>query len=155
MRTAARPSTGRVWTVCAQRRGTFSAQARAGGKRALWGREGSAYLAKSRLPGVHYRGASGPRRRDRPSEWRWRRLVGDSDVEVLRAGRYGREWWCWRVGTATAGMAVPPGVTARAGSKGWKRITLFAQPVVNMLHRFHDRCQLINSKDFAAFDVAR
>lgn len=76
------------------------------------------------------------------------------DVEVLRVGRYGQEWWCcgsvphrreWRCSLVSLREQ---GVRVEADH-------LFAQPVVNMLHRFHDRCQLINSKDFCCLlDVA-
>lgn len=81
--------------------------------------KGSAYFAKSRLSGAHHHGASGPRRRDRPSEWLWRRLVGGMTLRF--AG-----WPTWpgmvvmQVGTAPPGMAVLHGVTSRrrAGRKG-------------------------------------
>lgn len=76
------------------------------------------------------------------------------DVEVLRVGRYGQEWWCcrsvphrreWR---CRMGLLREQGVRVEADH-------LFAEPVVNMLHRFHDRRQLIDSKDLCCLlDVA-
>ncbi|PLK32898.1 hypothetical protein DYZ94_20340 [Klebsiella variicola] len=45
--------------------------------RALGAGKGSAYLAKSRLPGAHFRSASGERAGKSPPECRWLRLVRD------------------------------------------------------------------------------
>ncbi|HBX4912266.1 TPA: hypothetical protein MH337_18395 [Klebsiella pneumoniae] len=55
-----------------QRAGEAGEQARA-----LGVGKGSAYLAKSCLPGAHFRGASNERAGKSPPEWRWLRLVGD------------------------------------------------------------------------------
>ena len=67
------------------------------------------------------------------------------DVEVLRVGRHGQEWWCcrsvphrreWRCGMVLL-RDVEQGVWVEADH-------LFAEPVVNMLHRFHHRRQFVD-----------
>lgn len=115
--------------------------------------KGSAYLAKSRLPGAHFRSASGERAGKSPPEYRWLRLVRDMTLRFCGLADMA-EWWCcgsvphrreWRCSLVSLREQ---GVRVEADH-------LFAQPVVNMLHRFHDRCQLINSKDFCCLlDVA-
>ena len=52
--------------------------------RALGVGKGAAYLAKSRLPGAHFRGASSERAGKSPPEWRWLRLVGDMTLRICR-----------------------------------------------------------------------
>lgn len=70
-------------------------------------------------------------------------------VEVLQAGRHGREWWCcrsvphrreWQCGTFRLLRGFQQGVRVKADH-------LFTEPVVNMLHRFHHRRQLVDRKD--------
>ena len=70
------------------------------------------------------------------------------DVEVLQVGRHGREWRCcrsvphrreWRCGLVLL-RDVEQGVWVEADH-------LFTEPVVNMLHRFHHRRQLVDRKD--------
>ncbi len=70
-------------------------------------------------------------------------------VEVLQAGRHGREWWCcrsvphrreWQCGTFRLLRGFQQGVRVEADH-------LFAEPVVNMLHHFHHRRQLVDRKD--------
>lgn len=67
-------------------------------------------------------------------------------VEVLQVVRHGREWWCyrsvphrrkWQCGTFRLLRGFQQGVRVKADH-------LFAEPVVNMLHRFHDRRQLVD-----------
>ena len=67
-------------------------------------------------------------------------------VEVLRGGRHGREWWCcrsvphrreWQCGTFRLLRGFQQGVRVEADH-------LFAEPVVNMLHCFHHRRQLVD-----------
>ena len=71
------------------------------------------------------------------------------DVEVLQIGRHGREWWCyrsephrreWQCGTFRSLRGFQQGVRVEADH-------LFAQPVVNVFHRFHHRRQLVDCKD--------
>lgn len=71
----------------------------------------------------------------------WRYNVG-----VLRVGRHGREWWCcrsvphsreWQCGTFRLLRGFQKGVRVKADH-------LFAEPVVNMLHSFHDRRQFVD-----------
>ena len=96
----------------------FSAQARRGSKRALGVGKGSAYLAKSRLPGAHFRGASGERAGKSPPEWRWLRLVGDMTLRCRGVSDTVRnDGAAGRYRTAGNGSAVPSdyfGVSSRA-----------------------------------------
>ena len=68
------------------------------------------------------------------------------NVGGLRVGRHGREWWCCRsvphrrecqCGTFRLLRGFQQGVRVEADH-------LFAEPVVNMLHRFHDRRQFVD-----------
>lgn len=68
------------------------------------------------------------------------------DVEGLRSGRHGREWRCcrsvphrreWQCGTFRSLRGFQQGVRVEADH-------LFAQPVINMLHRFHHRSQFVD-----------
>lgn len=68
------------------------------------------------------------------------------DVEVLQIGRHGREWWCyksephrreWQCGTFRSLRGFQQGVRVEADH-------LFAEPVVNMLHRLHHRRQFVD-----------
>ncbi len=67
-------------------------------------------------------------------------------IEVLQVGRHGREWWCcrsvphrqeWQCGTFRSLRGFQQGVRVEADH-------LFAEPVVNMLHHFHHRRQLVD-----------
>ncbi|OSC52454.1 hypothetical protein DM060_09245, partial [Klebsiella pneumoniae] len=86
--------------------------------RALGVGKGAAYLAKSRLPGAHFRGASGERTGKSPPEWRWLRLVGDMALRFCRlADMAGNGGAAGRYRTAGNGSAVPSdhfGVSSRA-----------------------------------------
>ena len=86
--------------------------------RALGVGKGSVYLAKSRLPGAHFRGASGERAGKIPPEWRWLRLVGDMTLKCCRlADMAGNGGAADLYRTAGNGSAVPSdyfGVSSRA-----------------------------------------
>lgn len=67
-------------------------------------------------------------------------------VEVLQVGRHGREGWCrrpvphrreWQCDTFRSLRGFQQGVRVEADH-------LFAEPVVNMLHCFHHRRQLVD-----------
>lgn len=73
------------------------------------------------------------------SGWRY-------DIEVLQVGRHGREWWCcrsvphrqqWQSGAFRLLRDFQQRVRVEADH-------LFAQPVVNVFHRLHDRRQLVD-----------
>lgn len=152
------PSTGGAWTVCTKctKRGMFSAQARRGSKRALWGREGVGIPRQKPPAGRALSRCIRRARRQKPARMALAASGWGYDVKVLRSGRHGREWWCcssvqhrreWRCGQVLL-RDVEQGVRVEADH-------LFTKPVVNMLHRFHHRRQLVDRKDFRRLlDVA-
>lgn len=114
------PSTGGAWAVCTKctKRGRFSAGEAGEQARALGVGKGSAYLVKSRLPGAHFRGASGDRAGKSPPEWHWLRLIGDMTLRRCRlADMAGNGGAADRYHTAGNSSAVPSdyfGISSRA-----------------------------------------
>lgn len=93
----------------AQKEGRLARRRGGGASAHFGGREGgAAYLAKSRLPGAHFRVASSERAGKSPPEWRWRRLVGDMTLRFCRlADMAGNGDATGRNRTAGNGSAVP------------------------------------------------
>lgn len=128
-------------------KGARSARRRGGGASARFGgREGGGILHQK--PPVERASSRCIRRADRQKLARMALAASGwgYGVEVLQVGRHGREWWCrrsvphrreWQCGTFRSLRGFQQGVRVEADH-------LFAEPVVNMLHRFHHRRQLVD-----------
>ena len=125
------------------------ARRRGGGASARFGGREGVGIPRQKLPAGRALSRCIRRaRRQKPARMALAASGWGYDVEVSRGVRYGQKWWCcrsvlhrreWRCGLVLL-RDVEQGVRVKADH-------LFTEPVVNMLHRFHHRRQLVDRKD--------
>ena len=141
---------GSGWSAQSAQKEACLARRRGGGASARFGGREGAVIPRQKLPAGRALSRC-IRRADRQKPARMALAASGwgYGVEVLQAGRHGREWWCcrsvphrreWQCGTFRSLRGFQQSVRVEADH-------LFAQPVVNMLHRFHHRRQLVDRKN--------